>query len=597
MLEERDGVKMSVLIKTEVKKCQDEIKRNNNITVAEDRAFSNMLLSYVFGVEYVDQDDLIADGTNDGGIDFLYYDDEESKLILCQAKYTQSLSFDDIIAEFNKMYSTVQNFKIANTGSYNDKLKKILQNAIDRLPEENTDNIEYNLYTTAAVNTVGAMNKINNTQHSFPADAIKIFEGSAIEKEIMNALETIETVPREKIRIDKAKNYLEYESEQNKGIMCNVLSTSIIQLYNKYKSNGLFDLNIRKYIRNTLVDSGVNKTLDKDRENFWFLNNGIIIACEYFETDGDTVKLYDFSIVNGGQTTYLISNYKGGNTKEFYVPCKIIATKEQGTASKFFTKIAEATNSQKPIYARDLKSNAPEMIRLGNLLKSENVFLEIKRGIKPDQNYRYAIKNDELAQLLLSFVFQRPGTSRSGKKTIFENGDLYSQIFRVNYFGDSGKKGFLLDIIDLFDRYKIIEKAYKQNHKLSEIQLEILKNGRQTIFALMGVIYRLTNNDIGEMDLINNTKTLRTIPFNYDSFISKYTNNDIDSKLEKMIVDIVRIVADSYDIAYRNKFATSVSNYLKTDSKYYEEIVVKFAYALPMLIGEDLKTTMDIFKR
>lgn len=64
-----------------------------------------------------------------------------------------------------------------------------------------------------------------------------------------------------------------------------------------------------------------------------------------------------------------------------------------------------------------------------------------------------------------------------------------------------------------------------------------------------------------------------------------------------MIVDIVKIVADSYETAYKNKFATSVSNYLKTDSKYYEEIVEKFANMLPMLIGEDLKTTMDIFKR
>lgn len=47
----------------------------------------------------------------------------------------------------------------------------------------------------------------------------------------------------------------------------------------KYAGKGLFDLNIRKYIRNTLVDNGIKNTLDKDRQNFWFLNNGIIIAC------------------------------------------------------------------------------------------------------------------------------------------------------------------------------------------------------------------------------------------------------------------------------------------------------------------------------
>ena len=118
------------------------------------------------------------------------------------------------------------------------------------------------------------------------------------------------------------------------------------------------------------------------------MNNGIIIACEYFEIDGDTVKLSKFSIVNGGQTTTLIGNYKGTNTKEFYIPCKIVATKVDPKSTKsdsnadFFTKIAEATNSQKPIYARDLKSNAPEMVQLYNWLKNEKVYLEIKRGLQ-----------------------------------------------------------------------------------------------------------------------------------------------------------------------------------------------------------------------
>lgn len=378
--------------------------------------------------------------------------------------------------------------------------------------------------------------------------------------------------------------------------MCNVLSTSIIQLYNKYAGKGLFDLNIRKYIRNTLVDSGIKNTFDKDRENFWFLNNGIIIACQDFEIDGDTIRLYDFSIVNGGQTTTLISTYKGNNTKEFYVPCKIISTKDERAGTVFFTKIAEATNSQKPIYARDLKSNAPEMLTLKRLLEREDVFLEIKRGVKPNKNYKYTIKNDELAQLILSFAYQRPGTSRSGKQKIFDN-ELYSKLFKANYFDDPGKKGFLLDIINLYDRFKIIEKKYKQGNLLTEMQLEILKNGRQVIFALMGVIYRLANKDLKENDLQSNPSDLKAVPFNYGKYISNYKGNDFDEKLEKMIVDIIKVVADSYQMAYKNKLTTSVSNYLKTDTKYYDEIVPKFVDALSMLIGQDLKYTMDIFKR
>lgn len=441
---------MNELIKSEIKKAQEEVKKLFNKNITEDKAFSYIILEYVFGVETIDQDDLITDGTNDGGIDFIYYDEEDSKVILCQSKHTEKLLFNDIISELDKMNSTLQNFRIANTGSYNEKLKKALQNALDRLPDDSMDNIEYNLFTTASIDVEGAIRKIDNTQHAFSTDSVKIFTTDDIEKEIKNTLEALDMVSYEKIKLDRPKNILEYESPENRGIMCNVLSTSIIQLYNKYAGKGLFDLNIRKYIQNKLVDSGIKRTLDKNRENFWFLNNGIIIACMDFETDGDTIRLYDFSIVNGGQTTTLISTYKGNNTKEFYVPCKIISTKNERANATFFTQIAEATNSQKPIYPRDLKSNAPEMLTLKRLLDRENIFLEIKRGVKPNKTYKYTVKNDELAQLILSFVYQRPGTSRSGKQKIFDN-DLYPKLFKVNYFDDSAKKGFLLDIIDLYD--------------------------------------------------------------------------------------------------------------------------------------------------
>lgn len=53
------------------------------------------------------------------------------------------MQLNDIISELNKMSSTVENFFKTNTGSYNYKLKKVLQNALDRLPDESAGNVEY----------------------------------------------------------------------------------------------------------------------------------------------------------------------------------------------------------------------------------------------------------------------------------------------------------------------------------------------------------------------------------------------------------------------------------------------------------------------
>lgn len=83
----------------------------------------------------------------------------------------------------------------------------------------------------------------------------------------------------------------------------------------------------------------------------------------------------------------------------------------------------------------------------------------------------------------------------------------------------------------------------------------------------------------------------------YAGYISNYNGDDIDMKLDRMIVDIVKILADSYQMAYQNKQTTSVSNFFKTDAKYYDDIVTKFGDSLSLLIGDDLKSTIDIFKR
>lgn len=587
---------MSELIRSQISSIKSQLLQIQDKEITDDRVFSHVILKNIFNVDLIDQFDLVTDGGNDGGIDFLYFDEEETKVVVCQSKYTNTLSFDQVISELNKMYSTVQNFKKAHTGVYNDRLKKTLQNALDRLPDDSPDSIEYNLFTTSTLDLVGLTRKINNTQQEFPMDAVTIFLADEIEKEIQKAQEQLSTVKEEKLIIDESNNFLEYESEDLHGVMCNVLSTSIVQLYNKYAGEGLFDLNIRRYIRNTLVDNGIKRTLDKNRNNFWFLNNGIIIACEHFSVEGDILRLYNFSIVNGGQTTTLIGTYKGDNANEFYIPCKIVATKDDSRAAEFFTMIAEATNSQKPIYPRDLKSNAPEMVNLSRMLEQEGIYLEIKRGFKPKRNYNYSIKNDTLGQILLSFSHQQPGTARSGKRKIFDTPSTYDKLFKIQYHKDPKKKAFIKDLIDLEQRYSEIEKKYKVSGFSAE-QTEVLKNGKQTIFALLGVCYRLVNGDITEINLQTNPKSLGTIPFEFGAHISNYRKDDFEKKLDYLVKTLVFIVADAYKYAESNKQATSVSNFLKTDLKYYNDVVSKFSEALLLMKGDEIRSCYDILKR
>lgn len=537
----------------------------------------------------------ITNGSNDGGIDFVFYDEEEQKVILGQCKYTENMSLNDIVSELNKMSSTAENFKKGHTGSYNQKLKNIFQNALDRLTEENVGNVEYWIFTTSSFNENEIDNKIEREHNLYSKEMVSIFGLEDISSKIKETIEKSNTVSEFKLQLDKANNVLSYSSDKISGIMVNISSLSLVRMYNKYKDDGLFDLNLRKYVRNKIVDDGIKNTLDKDRDNFWFYNNGLTIACEDFTIDGNALKLYNFSIINGGQTTNRIGNYKGSNSQEFYIPCKVIQIKNNNL--KMYAKIAEATNSQKPINARDLKSNSPEMKMLQNWLKNEEIYLEIKRGEKRKQQLR-TIKNDVLGQLILSFAHQQPGTARSGKKNIFENNSLYNKLYKVNYEKDANKKAFILDLIQLDQDYSNIELDLKKGSKIKDEDKVVLANGKYVIMALIGLSYLIINEDYTRDELNNDVNLIKDPNFVFGSFISNYKKDDYKEKLESLICMILDSLCDTYDKSIRNGIATSVSNLFKTEKKYRDYVVIDFLKMIDMRKYKDeFKDCCEILKR
>ncbi len=225
----------------------------------------------------------------------------------------------------------------------------------------------------------------------------------------------------------------------------------------------------------------------KTEKPFWFLNNGIVIACKNFDVDGNSIKLNNFLLLMVVKQLIRIAEYKGNNSQEFYVPCKIVAEKKKDPNLSFYTKIAEATNSQKPILPRDLKSNTPEMVQLSRKFAEEGIFFEIKRGVKQPSKLKVSIKNDEFGQMILSFVLQKPGTARSGKKAIFEQNDTSDRVFKQNYMADKNKTAAVVACNAVYDKSLAIEKDLNSSGDVSSNQADILMLGKPTMLALFGV--------------------------------------------------------------------------------------------------------------
>lgn len=542
---------------------------------SDDYYFNIVLMKNFFPNEHIDSanlEDKVVDGKGDGGIDFLFFDQDQEKLILGQSKYVEKITIDEIREIIFKVEETYTHFKKRNYLKYNEKLRKSLSNGIDSFNDNSVDNVELNIFVNASKIPDNKINGVleNISTKYLNDENIKIYFKDDIEERMTYNISKQKLIREDRLCMDSANNYLKYKNQKGfEGIMVNISSQSLLMLYNKYKNDGLFDINIRKYIKNKQVDDGIKKTLYKEPENFWFYNNGIIIACDNFNIDGNIIKLENFSIVNGGQTTSIIGENLSGDV-DFSIPCKVISKEEADPL--FYNKIAETTNSQKPIKARDLKSNAPEMIRLKNLIERNfDISFEIKRGEGHKPKVKYKISNEKFGQIVLAFKFIKPGMARNNKKNIFENNSIYNGIFKQNYTQNEGLE-YIEDLIQLDDVVRK-ELIFIQENFDRQSDKNIAKFAHYFILSFFGIIYREVFDIDKSYNISSDKFNIEENYSEYRSFMKKNRKDNFINDLNKKIDFLVAQLAKVYEEEYKKGNTTSETNFFKSDEKFKKEFL------------------------
>ena len=556
-------------------------------SLSEDLLFGIVSYKYFFNEGRYDKSDYknsFVDGANDGGIDLIAVEenDLDKNLVLIQSKNIQGVNSKDEIKDiFTKMAQTVSDFKNERIGAYNDRLRRIFREKYD---DANDDaNFTIKLVLFLGFNKDDEYKSFIHT-HLAKIEALEDYEILIYYKnDIIQQIESYDEqqrfVSQGKIKI--FKNHGAIKNGDN-GLLVDISANSLRELYDLYKDSGLFEQNFRYFIRNEKIDNQINESLKGKRDKFWFLNNGIIIGCKNFDFDNDNVKLTDFSIVNGCQTTTIIGNYKGLNEElDFPIPCKIVKPDKSGEDyfNIFISEIAEASNSQKPISDRDLKSNQIEQRNIQKLLKQHDpkIYLEIKRGEgilkKRGLESWQKVKNDQYGQLVLSCILQQPGTARSAKKKIFADKSTYNRIFKRTTDKDT-----ILDILKQSDLYD----KFVSNINLSETASNVSKNGK---LAVLGIVCFLVKHKRQLIDLKLDTNSIEwTADVTVDNLTGHLFNNDRPDDYEKILNSIfnqiIRTLAGLYES--RDKLETSVTNFFKTDRKYHTIILdrIKTEYLL-----------------
>jgi hypothetical protein len=330
------------------------------------------------------------------------------------------------------------------------------------------------------------------------------------------------------------------------------------------------------------------------------MNNGIIIIADKAEFNNNKIRLENFSIINGGQTTKMI----GESTfdEDFFLVCKLIVSGRLTEDEKisFISTVADATNSQKQILPKDLIANRVEQRELKKQLQEANIFLEVKRGERKPLYYKekwQSIKKEKLGQILLSFMYQKPGYARNQKKdilntrkpnysTIFEKGpyktDLIKNLVILNYAYES--KYMSKKITQNDSKQNIVVKRNSQMVSISligllvkiikqKIEVNEIKEGIQNVTEEFNVIDLISSRDVENFSLKVSEKDERELFKLFDHLIeiikkALITLNDINDVVNKEHVLISNFTKqDSY---YQKYVVREFINYLNSDVDFYE---------------------------
>lgn len=422
------------------------------------------------------------------------YVDQESDfndLDILAIKFTDNADFDfpAILRVFKDIESII--FDSSNSIHVRKEVKELLSNEENKVTSNRP--VKIRIITNFDPKTISKKNSILKALSVMkPINENVTYDivfGYDIEHEILEIEEPKEFVDDAIFNIDRSTNHITFGEEQS--LIVNISAKSLKQIYELYYYRGLFAQNLRYYVKNAKIDTNIVESITSFPDNFWYYNNGIILICDDYLIQDNSILISNFSIINGGQTTKLI-----GETdfeKDFYVQCKIIKNKfsDENDRLEFIANVAEASNTQKPIKDKDLIANRPEQRLLKKQLAAAGIYCQIKRGEKINKKLYPAAwqntTNEELGQFLLSFVYQKPGTARGGKATICGNKERYSLLFGKKYSSD-----LLGDFLKIKAYYKLWATQVKKNETgTDQYKVGLVNNGMFFMTAIIGVICKI----------------------------------------------------------------------------------------------------------
>lgn len=434
------------------RKLREEMKR---LSIDERSDSKKLILWALINMYEIDKslaETLICDGTQDKGIDAIFVDDHEMRILVFQGKYKQqdNMTFGD--KDLQRMVGTIVYFeneeKIQNllTSDANTEVKSLIRE-FDIINKVSDYSVEMH-FISNALPTKEANDYKENLDNLYFCDINFMKDNyKYIKKEPL--------VSGTKMFTDLSNSILE-DIDNNKNIksLFVVLPASQLIELDGLGDLTLFNKNVRSGLGNTRVNKSIRKTINNASENKYFpiFHNGVSIVCENMTLNEShsTLEIENYSVVNGAQSILSFKAEEKNLNPNIRTLVKFSTVGNDPTLTEL---ISTYNNNQNAISLRDLRSNDSVQLRLKREFDELNTKYNLSYSYSSKAGEYLTSKSEVIdnglaAQLIISGYKFKPYFTHL-KASMFDQ--RYSEVFNRNINAS--------DILKYYDIYTAVNEV------------------------------------------------------------------------------------------------------------------------------------------
>jgi hypothetical protein len=396
----------------------------------------------------------ITDGSDDGGIDALYFDRAGNRLVLVQSKFKRNGAAP---AE-NEVLKTINGTKAIQSRQFNG-FNEAIRNRLDEIEEAlDTPGVKLEVLLVFLGDALGPhatadLNSFRDELNRFSpvmqwcAAGLESIHGWLVEEQ---APATVD----DQITLENWSGIM----APRKAIYGQISAAALAKLVEDH-GKALFERNIRHYLGSLGVNTAIEKTVRTRPGDFFYLNNGITAVAETITQAAGTSEKCAFgfkrlSIVNGAQTAGSIFN--ATLSGDISPDAKLLVTLiEIGDgADDIGLKITRARNHQNVVRGVDFAALDPNQERLRQELAAAGItyFYRPSAEARARRDDAFTLEEAAVAMACLAFkvrsaaeLLQHPKPINAvdfavtAKKEIGrlweQDGTLYGQLFPATLSG------------------------------------------------------------------------------------------------------------------------------------------------------------------